>query len=46
MKALLLAACLFALTAFAQEIIITGNFPPRGPEDIEITLPDGWASGG
>jgi hypothetical protein len=42
MKALALAACLFASTAFAQEIIISGNFPPRSSEDIEIALPEGW----
>jgi hypothetical protein len=32
MKALALAACLWASTAFAEEIIITGNFPQSSPQ--------------
>jgi hypothetical protein len=42
MKALALAACLWASTAFSQEIIINGVFPPRDRDDVEITLPEGW----
>jgi hypothetical protein len=42
MKAVGLVACLWASAVCAQEIIITGNLPPRGSEDIEITLPEGW----
>jgi hypothetical protein len=42
MKTFWLAACLFASTAFAQEIIINGAFPPRDRDDIEIIYPEGW----
>jgi hypothetical protein len=42
LKALALVACLFASTAFAQEIVINGVFPPRDSSEVEIIYPDGW----
>ena len=39
MKTLALAACLWASTAFSQEIVI---YPPQNGEEFEITYPEGW----
>ena len=42
METLALAACLWASTAFVQEIVIQGPFPPLDRDDIEIIYREGW----